>query len=223
MRGAAKNFNDVTVISNIDDYYKLVNELKGNNGYTSIGFRQQMSAKAFGQTAYYDSIISNWFNDKLKIKFPEKKTIYGELDDRLRYGENPHQEGAIYKIGKNSELKKIHGKELSYNNYNDIFSALNIIKSFNKGEGTVIIKHTNPCGASIEKDQLTSFKDALSCDPQSAFGGVLAVNSFMSKKLALKINNIFFEVIISNGFSEDAIKIFKKRKNIRLIDSSNLI
>ena len=171
------------------------------------------------------SIISNWFNDKLKIKFPEKKTIYGELDDRLRYGENPHQEGAIYKIGKNSELKKIHGKELSYNNYNDIFSALNIIKSFNKGEGTVIIKHTNPCGASIEKDQLTSFKDALSCDPQSAFGGVLAVNSFMSKKLALKINNIFFEVIISNGFSEDAIKIFKKRKNIRLIDSSkfNLI
>jgi phosphoribosylaminoimidazolecarboxamide formyltransferase/IMP cyclohydrolase len=225
LRGAAKNFNDVTVISNIDDYYKLVNELKGNNGYTSIGFRQQMSAKAFGQTAYYDSIISNWFNDKLKIKFPEKKTIYGELDDRLRYGENPHQEGAIYKIGKNSELKKIHGKELSYNNYNDIFSALNIIKSFNKGEGTVIIKHTNPCGASIEKDQLTSFKDALSCDPQSAFGGVLAVNSFMSKKLALKINNIFFEVIISNGFSEDAIKIFKKRKNIRLIDSSkfNLI
>jgi len=220
LRGAAKNFNDVTVISSINDYYKVVNELETNNGCTSLGFRQQMAAKAFSLTAYYDSVISNWFNDKLKIKFPEKKTIYGELYDKLRYGENPHQKGAIYKADKNSELKKIYGKELSYNNYNDIFSALNIIRSFKKGEGTVIIKHANPCGASIEKDQLTSYKDALNCDPVSAFGGVVAINSFISKKLALELNRIFFEVIISNGFSNDAIKILKKRKNIRLIDSS---
>ena len=225
LRGAAKNFNDVTVVPSISDYYKIINELKTYNGSTSFAFRQEMAAKAFSLTAYYDSVISNWFNDKLKIKFPEKKTIYGELSDKLRYGENPHQKGAIYKTNKNSELKKIYGKALSYNNYNDIFSALNIVKSFKKGEGTVIIKHANPSGASIEKNQLISYKDALSCDPVSAFGGVIAINSFISSKLALELNKKFFEVIISNGFSNEAIKILKKKKNIRLIDSSrfNLI
>ena len=220
VRAAAKNFNDVTVISNIFDYSKLVCELKINKGKTSINFRKLMSAKAFDLTAYYDSVISNWLNNNLNIKFPERKTVHGKLIENLRYGENPHQQGSFYGIEDNLGIKKLHGKDLSYNNYNDIYSALDIISSFKKNEGTVIIKHTNPCGASIDGNQLRSFKNALMCDPVSAFGGVVAINSVISKKLALELSKIFFEVIISSGFKNDALKILKKRKNIRLIDCS---
>jgi len=218
LRAAAKNFNDVTVISNINDFFHLVKQLKINKGSTSIKFRKFMSAKAFGVTAYYDSVVSNWLNNKLNIKFPEKKTIHGKLVERLRYGENPHQQGGLYKTTDNLSIEKIHGKELSYNNYNDIYSALSILSTFKKKEGTVIIKHTNPCGVSVEKNQIESFKNALACDPISSFGGVVAINSIITKKLALEISKIFFEVIISRGFKKDAFKILKKRKNIRLIN-----
>jgi len=180
-----------------------------------------MAAKAFNLTAYYDSLISNWLNDQINVKFPEKKTIHGKLLNKLRYGENPHQQGYIYGIHNKSELKKIHGKDLSYNNYNDIYSALAIINSFKKNEGTVIIKHANPCGVSTEKNKIISFENALMCDPVSAFGGVLAFNSVISKKIALEVNKIFFEVILSKGFHKDALTIFKKKKNICLIDYSN--
>ena len=122
-------------------------------------------------------------------------------------------------------IEKIYGKELSYNNYNDIYSALSILGTFKKNEGTVIIKHTNPCGVSAEKNQIKSFKNALACDPISSFGGVVAINSIITKKLALELNKIFFEVIISRGFKKDAFKILKKRKNIKLINCNkfNLI
>ncbi|SVB11109.1 uncharacterized protein METZ01_LOCUS163963 [marine metagenome] len=218
IRAAAKNFNDVAVISNINDYFHLVKELKINKGSTSIKFRKFMSAKAFGLTAYYDSVVSNWLNNQLNIKFPEKKTVHGKLIEKLRYGENPHQQGGLYKTTNNLGIEKIHGKELSYNNYNDIYSALSILSTFKKKEGTVIIKHTNPCGVSVEKNQVKSFKNALACDPISSFGGVVAINSIITKKLALELNKIFFEVIISRGFKKDAFKILKKRKNIRLIN-----
>ena len=225
IRAAAKNFNDVTVISNIDDYFQLAKELKINKGSTSIKFRKYMSAKAFGVTAYYDSVVSSWLNNQLNIKFPEKKTVHGKLIGRLRYGENPHQQGGLYKTTGNLGIEKIYGKELSYNNYNDIYSALSILSTFKKKEGTVIIKHTNPCGVSAEKNQIKSFKNALACDPISSFGGVVAINSMITKKLALELNKIFFEVIISRGFKKDAFKILKKRKNIRLINCNkfNLI
>ena len=183
IRAAAKNFNDVAVISNIKDYSELIKELKANKGSTSIKFRKFMSAKAFGLTAYYDSVISNCLNDHLNIKFPEKETLYGKLIKKLRYGENPHQEGSIYKTIDNLGLEQIHGKELSYNNYNDIYSALSILQTFRKNEGTVIIKHSNPCGVSVEKNQVKSFKDALTCDPVSAFGGIVAINSIVKKNL----------------------------------------
>ena len=218
IRAAAKNFNDVTVISNVDDYFQLVKELKIYKGSTSFKFRKFMSAKAFGLTAYYDSVISHWLNNQLNIKFPEKKTVHGKLIEKLRYGENPHQQGGLYKTTNNLGIEKIHGKELSYNNYNDIYSALSILSTFKKKEGTVIIKHSNPCGVSVEKNQIKSFKNALTCDPISSFGGVVAINSIITKKLALELNKIFFEVIISRGFKKDAFKILKKRKNIRLID-----
>ena len=217
IRAAAKNFNDVTVISNISDYNDLIKELQKNKGSTSIKFRKFMSSKAFSFTAYYDSVISNWLNNQLNIKFPEHKTIHGKLLEKIRYGENPHQEGSLYGTQDSLSIKKIHGKNLSYNNYNDIYSAINILSSFKKEKGTVIIKHANPCGVSTEKNQVKSFKNALECDPISAFGGVIAVNSKITKKLALEINKIFFEVIISTGFDKSAIKILKKRKNIRLI------
>ena len=218
VRAAAKNFNDVIVISNISDYPKFVNELKTNKGATSINFRKLMSAKAFSLTAYYDSVISNWLNDKLDIKFPEKRTIHGKLLENLCYGENPHQQGSLYGTDNNLGLEKLYGKNLSYNNYNDIYSALAIIGSFKKNEGAVIIKHANPCGVSSEKNQIKSFKKALMCDPISSFGGVVAINSIISKKLALQLKKIFFAVIISNGFQKEALKILKKRKNVRLID-----
>ena len=220
IRAAAKNFNDVTVISNIKDYASLVNELKINRGSTSIDFRKHMSAKAFDLTAYYDSIISNYLNSSLNINFPEKKTISGTLVENLRYGENPHQKGSLYKTSEELNLKKIHGKTLSYNNYNDIYSALTILGSFKKNEGTVVIKHANPCGVSTEKNQIKSFKNALICDPVSSFGGVVAINSVISKKLAIELNKKFFEVIVSKGFKKDALKILKKKKNVRLVDCS---
>jgi len=220
IRSAAKNFNDVTVISNIDDYPELVKELKNNSGATSFKFRKFMSSKAFNLTAYYDSVISNWLNLEAQIKFPDKKTIHGKLKENLRYGENPHQEGSLYTGKNNLGLTKLNGKNLSYNNYNDIFAALEIINSLNKNLGTVIVKHANPCGVSCEKNQLLSFKHALECDPTSAFGGVVAINSVVTKKMAIELNKIFFEIILSKGFKKDALKILKKRKNIRLIDYS---
>ena len=218
IRAAAKNFNDVTVISDIADYIRLEKELKINKGSTSIKFRKFMSAKAFGLTAYYDSVLSNWLNNQLNIKFPKRKTVHGKLIERLRYGENPHQQGGLYKTTDSLGIEKINGKELSYNNYHDIYSALSILSTFKKREGAVIIKHTNPCGVSVEKNQIKSFKNALACDPISSFGGVVAINSIITKKLALELNKIFFEVIISRGFKKDAFQILKKRKNIRLIN-----
>ena len=140
--------------------------------------------------------------------------------ENLSYGENPHQQGSLYSISENLGLEKLHGKNLSYNNYTDIYSALSIIKSLKKNEGAVIIKHGNPCGVSVEKNQMKSFKNALTCDPISAFGGVIAINSVISKKLAIELNKIFFEIIISKGFKKTALRILKKRKKIRLIDCS---
>ena len=158
---------------------------------------------------------------KLQIhNFRKKKIIHANLIEKLRYGENSHQQSAIYSQKDNLDLIKLHGKKLSYNNYNDVFSALSITKSFPKNTGTAIIKHANPCGVSILKDKLSSYKSALKCDPLSAFGGVVACNFKISKSIALELNKIFFEVIISNGFEKNAIEILKTKKNLRLIDAS---
>jgi len=223
VRAAAKNYNDVTVITCPGQYDDLIKELNINKGSTSLSFRQKMSEEAFSETAYYDSLVSNYFNKFNNNEFPKKKTIYGNLIEKLRYGENPHQSGAIYSSKKNLDIKQIYGKKLSYNNYNDIFSALTISKSFPKNIGTVIVKHTNPCGASIEKKQLNSYQSALACDPVSAYGGIVSCNYKIKKKLAVELNKIFLEVIIANGFEKDALQILKKKKNLRLIDSNDSI
>ena len=223
VRAAAKNYNDVTVITCPGQYDDLIKELNINKGSTSLSFRQKMSEEAFSETAYYDSLVSNYFNKFNNNEFPKKKTIYGNLIEKLRYGENPHQSGAIYSSKKNLDIKQIYGKKLSYNNYNDIFSALTISKSFPKNIGTVIVKHANPCGASIEKKQLNSYQSALACDPVSAYGGIVSCNYKIKKKLAVELNKIFLEVIIANGFEKDALQILKKKKNLRLIDSNDSI
>ncbi len=224
VRAAAKNFKNVTIITNKDDYRSLVNELENLKGKTSLKYRELMSSKAFGLTAYYDAMIANWFNKKLKIDFPERKTIFGRKLRKLRYGENPHQKSSIYindyddrQLG----FDQIHGKELSYNNYNDMLASLEILSSLKKNSGTVIIKHANPCGVSENKVQLISFKNAYASDPVSAFGGVIACNYRINKKIATEINKNFIEVLLARGFDKSSLRILKRKKNLRIVDISN--
>ena len=146
VRSAAKNYKDVTVITSSNQYEELIEQLIINSGSTTLEFREKLSRIAFTETAYYDSIISNYFNKISNIIFPSKKIFYGKLIEKPRYGENPHQKSAIYSKNFEMNLQKIHGKQLSYNNYNDIFAALTISKSLPKNVGTVIVKHANPCG-----------------------------------------------------------------------------
>ncbi|SMF80876.1 bifunctional phosphoribosylaminoimidazolecarboxamide formyltransferase/IMP cyclohydrolase [Candidatus Pelagibacter sp. HIMB1321] len=221
VRAAAKNYNDVTVITSNSQYEELINELTRLNGSTSLEFRQKMSRTAFTETAYYDALISNYFNKITNNHFPEKKIISGNLVEKLRYGENPHQESAIYSKNKTLDIIQLHGKQLSYNNYNDIFAALTISKSLPKNTGVVIIKHANPCGVSALKDPVKCYKSALACDPVSAFGGIVSCNFKINKKLALELQKLFLEVIIGDNFDAEALRILKKKKNLRLIDASN--
>jgi len=221
VRAAAKNYNDVTVITSVKQYPDLIEQINSNKGFTSLEFRKKMSRLAFTETAYYDSLIANYFNEISNIDFPQKKVAHFNLIEKLRYGENPHQKSAIYSQDMSLKLNKIHGKQLSYNNYNDIFSALTISKSLPKNIGTVIVKHANPCGVSIMKDGLNSFKSALACDPISAYGGIVSCNFKITKVLAQELNKIFLEVVIANGFDKNAIKILKQKKNLRLIDVSD--
>ena len=221
VRAAAKNYNDVTVITSLNQYDELINELKKNKGSTSLEFRKKMSQKAFSETAYYDSLIANYFNKINKDYFPEKKIFHSHLIKQLRYGENPHQRSAIYSLNGSLNLKQLHGKQLSYNNFNDIYAALTISKSLPNNIGVVIVKHANPCGVSIIKDKLKCYQSALACDPISAFGGVVSCNFKINAKLAHELNKIYLEVIIANKFDKEAIKILKRKKNIRLIDSNN--
>ena len=225
VRAAAKNFKDVTTITDKDDYIELINELKKYKGKTSIQFRERMASKAFNLIAYYDSIIAEWFNENLDIKFPKYKTLFGEKINSLRYGENPHQESSIYINDLKEEslgLQKINGKNLSYNNYNDIYAGLDILFADEKLPTTVIIKHANPCGVASNKSPIVSFMNSKASDPISAFGGVVACNYKVNQKIASEIYKTFFEVILAKGFDKNALKLLKKKKNMRLIDISKI-
>ena len=224
VRAAAKNFKNVSIVTNKNDYKFLIKELETFKGKTSLKFRELMSSKAFGLTAYYDAMIANWFNKKLKIQFPERKTIFGRKLQKLRYGENPHQQSSIYVSDyddKQLGFDQIHGKELSYNNYNDMFASLEILNTLKKNFGTVIIKHANPCGVSENKVPFISFKNAYASDPVSAFGGVIACNYKINKKIASEINNNFLEVILAKGFDKESLEILRSKKSLRIIDISN--
>ena len=221
VRSAAKNYKDVTVITSSKQYDELIDELNKFKGSTSLEFREKLSRIAFAETAYYDSVISDYFNKITNTNFPKKRVLHGNLIKTLRYGENPHQESGIYSRKSEMDIKQIHGKQLSYNNYNDIFAALTISKSLPKNSGTVIVKHANPCGVSIKKNHLESYKSAFTCDPVSAFGGIVSCNFKITKLLALELSKLFLEVIVANNFDANALKILKKKKNLRLIDASN--
>jgi phosphoribosylaminoimidazolecarboxamide formyltransferase/IMP cyclohydrolase len=221
VRSAAKNYQDVTVVTSSDQYNELIDELNRNEGSTSLEFREKLARIAFTETAYYDSVITDYFNKKNNIIFPNRKIFHTNLIETPRYGENPHQKSAIYSKNKSLKINQIHGKQLSYNNYNDIFSALTISKSLPKNIGTVIVKHANPCGVSINKDDIKSYKLALACDPVSAFGGIVSCNFKVNKNLAIELNKLFLEVIISNGFDKEALKLLKRKKNLRLVDATN--
>ena len=211
LRAAAKNFQSVTSIANVQDYRKLIQNLKNNNGSTSLRFRKNMAQKTFDIISNYDNIISNWLckdsNEKLKLK----------------YGENPNQK-SIYCINKNQRSifdEKINGKELGHNNILDIDSGLNCINEFNEPT-CVIIKHNNPCGVSSNKSIYKAYKLALDCDPISSFGGVVILNQTVNKTLAKIMYNNFFEIIAAKDFNKDALKILKNKKKLILIKTKNL-
>ena len=222
VRAAAKNYKYTTVLTSPHQYKEFILDLKKNKGTTSLEFRKKLSQDAFNLTAYYDSVISEYLNSTNNDHFPQKKTIYGNLVEILRYGENPHQQSAIYSKNNNLDISQLNGKKLSYNNYNDIYSALNLSQTLPKNCGTVIVKHANPCGVSVNNNKIESYKEALACDPISAFGGIVSCNFKINKKIALELNKIFLEVIIGLGFDKNSLKILKKNKNLRLIDASKM-
>ena len=222
-RAAAKNYNDVTVLTSPDQYIDLAKQLKNNNGSTSLEFRKKMSQYTFSETAFYDSLIADYFNEINYNHLPIKKIIQSKLVKQLRFGENPHQKSGIYSIDGSLNLKQLHGKQLSYNNFNDIYAALTISKTLPNNKGLVIVKHANPCGVSIIKNKLNCYQAALACDPISAFGGIVSCNFKIDSKLATELNKIFLEVVIANNFEKDALKILKRKKNLRLIDASSFV
>jgi len=221
IRSAAKNHENVCVITSPADYEGLNRVLEKNSGNTTLQDRKLYAAKAFSKTAFYDSLISEWFNKQLDITWPETITISGELDNQLRYGENPHQKSAVYKkpdYKLNGVVKSnlLQGKPLSYNNLNDADAAYELIKEF-KEPTIAIIKHANPCGVSSKSLLHEAWTSALRTDPQSAFGGIVSSNREITKDIAEEMHKIFLEVIIAPSFSKDALNILSKKKNLRLL------
>jgi phosphoribosylaminoimidazolecarboxamide formyltransferase/IMP cyclohydrolase len=206
IRAAAKNFSDVAVLASKDDYQKLVDLLKEQNGEVTLEQRKQFAAKAFQIVADYDIAITNYFSADTPL------TVFGqEQQTPLRYGENPHQKASFF--GNLSEcFEQLHGKEISYNNLVDIDAAVEIIKEFTDTT-FAIIKHTNVCGVASRGTVAEAWKDALAGDPESAFGGVLVCNGEVDEATAQAINEIFFEVLLAPSFSEGALTILKSKKN----------
>lgn len=222
VRAAAKNFNNVLVIVDSNDYNLVLGELK--TGKASKELREKLVLKAFEHTARYDTIINQYFNEKLKAKeFPDVLNLTFKKSQDLRYGENPHQKGAFYKdpfIGECciTSAKQLHGKELSYNNILDMENAFELIKEFEMPTAA-IIKHNNPCGVASGKSIDAAFKAALEADPLSAFGSIVALNRNCDKKTAEAMENCFVEVVICPKFEQDALNTLKQKKNIRLMES----
>ena len=221
IRSAAKNHENVCVITNPEDYEDLNKILEKNSGSTSLIDRKLYASKAFSKTAFYDSMISQWLNKQLNVSWPDTVTISGKLLEKLRYGENPHQGSAVYeKMGHklNGVVKAnlLQGKPLSYNNLNDSDAAYDLINEF-KEPTIAIIKHANPCGVSSKKSICEAWESALRTDPQSAFGGIVASNKEVTEELAEKMDKIFLEVIIAPSFSKAALSIFSNKKNLRLL------
>ncbi|MGE0739428.1 bifunctional phosphoribosylaminoimidazolecarboxamide formyltransferase/IMP cyclohydrolase [Sulfurimonas sp.] len=217
VRSASKNFDSVMIVTDASDYEKVIDALE--NEKNTLEFRRNLMIKAFEHTAAYDSMIANYMNKRFNGGFGAKQFIVGSKVMDTRYGENPHQKGALYEFDRHysNNFKTLKG-EASFNNLNDLSGAVKIASAFGSDNAVCITKHGNPCGFAIRDNLVDAYVQALKCDPVSAFGGVVAVNGIVTKELALKMNEIFLEVIIAGRFTEEALEVFESKKRIKLFE-----
>ena len=217
LRSAAKNFNDVAVVTDINDYSKILEELE--QGGISYETRRALAIKVFNTTASYDAAIANYFNKKDNLA-PKRLTLSYKLQDSLRYGENPHQKAYHYVQDNNESYAlqnavQLHGKEMSYNNIQDASAALDILSEFEETT-CVAVKHMNPCGVATGNSVLEAYSRAYEADTVSIFGGIVAVNGKVDKETAEKMHSIFLEIILATDYDEEALVILTKKKNLRI-------
>ncbi|WP_417245195.1 bifunctional phosphoribosylaminoimidazolecarboxamide formyltransferase/IMP cyclohydrolase [Celeribacter sp.] len=228
IRAAAKNHGFVTTVVDVEDYDALIAELDANDGQTSYAFRQKMAQIAYARTGAYDAAVSNWMAGAIGEEAPRRRVVAGQIKQTLRYGENPHQSAAFYVDGSErpgvATAVQHQGKELSYNNINDTDAAFELVAEFDPAEtpAVAIIKHANPCGVAKGETLLDAYKAAFDCDRTSAFGGIVALNKALDAQTAEAITEIFTEVVIAPGASEEAKEIFAKKKNLRLLTTEAL-
>lgn len=220
LRSSAKNFYDVTVVTDVNDYEVVMNEIR-ENGSTSIETRKLCAGKVFNLTSAYDAAISTYI---LGEDFPQfLESSYEKVMD-LRYGENPHQKAAYYvdktKNGAMKDFEYLQGKELSFNNIRDMDLAYKVVSEF-KETTCCAVKHSTPCGVAIGENVLEAYEKAYECDPMSIFGGIIAFNREVDGKTAVELNKIFLEIVIAPSFTEEALEIFKQKKNLRIIKVKN--
>lgn len=228
IRAAAKNHKFVAVVTDPADYTPLLDQLKAQDGATSLGFRQKLALSAYAKTAAYDTAVSTWLAGEIKEKAPRNRSFAGKLAQTLRYGENPHQSAAFYTDGSKREgvatARQWQGKELSYNNINDTDAAFELVAEFSADQGPAcaIIKHANPCGVGRAGSLKDAYIRAYHCDQTSAFGGIVALNQPLDAETAEEIVKIFTEVVIAPGASDEAKAIFATKKNLRLLTTAGL-
>lgn len=225
IRAGAKNYKSVINLIDPSDYEGVLEDLR-KSGDVCQEKREYLAAKVFSYTAYYDSLISSYFNNRCQIKFPDRLNLSYKKVNSLRYGENPHQEAGFYREinggeGSLTEGVQLHGKELSFNNINDSDGALRALKEF--GQPTIVaVKHSNPCGIGSGETIEEAFMKAYESDKESIFGGIIASNREINKVLAEKINEIFIEVVLAPSYSQEALDILTEKKNIRLIEIDHI-
>lgn len=228
IRAAAKNHEFVTVVTDPQDYQAVIDCLNKYNGEVTFKLRKRLAATAYALTATYDSNIASWFVDQMDegYGFPRRISFSGNLKQTLRYGENPHQEAALYTVDDSlrpgaARAYQVQGKELSYNNLNDTDAAFELVAEFDD-PSVAIIKHANPCGVASGANVLEAYNSALKCDPVSAFGGIIALNKTLDAATAESITKRFVEVIIAPDISGDAMDILAKKKNIRVLTTGEM-
>lgn len=223
IRSAAKNYESVTVVCDPTDYEQVLAAIEKDGG-ASASMRARLAAKAFRHTAAYDALIAEYLTNEIGEAFPDQLTVTFEKKQGLRYGENPHQKAAFYvspfeKAGTISSAKQLHGKELSYNNIRDTDAALQMVREFYQ-PAVVAVKHMNPCGIGTGETIEQAYLKAYEADPVSIFGGIVAANREIDAATAEHLSQIFLEIVIAPGFSEEAFEILSKKKNIRLLTVS---
>lgn len=219
LRAAAKNYQDVAVIVDPNNYESTLELLRKDQLTPEV--RKEFAAEVFRHTAHYDSMIANYFTEETNDLFTPTFSRTFERVQSLRYGENPHQEATFYEIPNYQGISlatanQLHGKELSYNNIQDANAALEIVLEYNE-PATVAVKHMNPCGIGLADDLSTSFTRAYESDPISIFGGIIAVNREVDKATAEQMKEIFLEIVIAPSFSDEALDVLQEKKNIRLL------